>query len=156
MIFSGTIREIIQWAEKDVSDKEIEEALKIAEIYEFICKLPEGLDTFIGQKGVNLSGGQKQRLSISRAVIKNPKILILDDSTSSVDFITEKKILRNLKKTLKESTKIIVTPRIFTVMEADKILVLDRGTIAGKGTHEELIQRCRVYREIYESQTGKK
>ena len=95
MIFSGTIREIIQWAEKDVSDKEIEEALKIAEIYEFICKLPEGLDTFIGQKGVNLSGGQKQRLSISRAVIKNPKILILDDSTSSVDFITKKKILRN-------------------------------------------------------------
>ncbi|MGI6595569.1 MAG: ABC transporter ATP-binding protein [Candidatus Ratteibacteria bacterium] len=156
MIFSGTIREIIQWAEKDVSDKEIEEALKIAEIYEFICKLPEGLDTFIGQKGVNLSGGQKQRLSISRAVIKNPKILILDDSTSSVDFITEKKILRNLKKTLKESTKIIVTPRIFTVMEADKILVLDRGTIAGKGTHEELIQRCGVYREIYESQTGEK
>ncbi|MDD3726281.1 MAG: ABC transporter ATP-binding protein [Candidatus Ratteibacteria bacterium] len=156
MVFSGTIREIMKWADENITDAEIEESMKVAEIYEFVSKLPDRLDTFIGQRGVNLSGGQKQRLTIARAVIKKPKILILDDCTSSVDFITEKKIFRNLKKQLKECTKVIVTPRIFTVIEADKIIVLDKGEVAGIGRHIELLERCNIYREIYESQIGEK
>lgn len=154
IVFSGTIREIVKWADLDAPDEKIIEALKIAEIYEFVRNLPDGLETFIGQKGVNLSGGQKQRLTIARAIIKKPKILILDDCTSSVDFITEKRILRNLKEKLKDCTKIIVTPRIFTVMEADKIIVLEKGKIAGMGTHRQLLEKCGLYREIYESQAG--
>ncbi|MCX8082709.1 MAG: ABC transporter ATP-binding protein/permease [bacterium] len=156
IIFSGTIREIMKWAKEDVSDGDIEEALKIAEIYDFIKKLPDGLETFIGQKGVNLSGGQKQRLTIARAIIRNPKILILDDCTSAVDFITEKRILKNLKSGLNTCTKIIVTPRIFTVMEADNIIVLEKGSIAGFGTHRQLLKTCDIYREIYESQAGER
>lgn len=154
IVLSGTLREIMRWADEEVSDEDIEEALKISELHNFVENLPEGLDTFIGQKGVNLSGGQKQRLTIARAVIKKPRILILDDCTSSVDFITEKKILKNLKEHLRECTKVMVTPRIFTVMEADRIIVLDKGEIAGIGRHEELLKQCNLYREIYESQTG--
>jgi ATP-binding cassette subfamily B protein len=156
IIFSGTVREIMRWTDDKVSDDEIIEALKIAQIYDFIIKLPEGLDTFIGQKGVNLSGGQKQRLTIARAIIKKPKILILDDCTSSVDYITEKKILINLKEKLTSCTKIIVTPRIFTIAEADKIFVVDKGEIIGIGTHEELLEKCKLYKEIYETQAGEK
>jgi ATP-binding cassette subfamily B protein len=156
IIFSGTIREIMKWANENATEEEIKEALEIAEIYNFIKKLPEGIDTFIGQKGVNLSGGQKQRLIIARAIVKKPKILILDDCTSSVDFITEKKIFKNLKENLKEVTKIIVTPRIFTIMNADKILVLENGKIVGIGNHTQLLKNCIIYREIYESQIGEK
>jgi len=156
IIFSGTIREIMKWANENATEEEIKEALEIAEIYNFIKKLPEGIDTFIGQKGVNLSGGQKQRLTIARAIVKKPKILILDDCTSSVDFITEKKIFKNLKENLKEVTKIIVTPRIFTIMNADKILVLENGKIVGIGNHTQLLKNCIIYREIYESQIGEK
>ncbi|HOK56936.1 MAG TPA: ABC transporter ATP-binding protein [bacterium] len=156
VIFSGTIREIMKWASEETSDEEIIEALKIAQIYDFVSNLPEGLDTFIGQKGVNLSGGQKQRLTIARAIIKKPKILILDDCTSSVDYITEKKILKNLKEKLNNSTKIIVTPRIFTIAEADRILVIDKGEIVGEGRHTELLEKCEFYREIYETQIGEK
>jgi len=154
MLFSGTIREIMKWVDEKVSDTEIEESLRAAEIYEFISKLPDGLETFIGQKGVSLSGGQKQRLTIARAIVKKPKILILDDCTSSVDFITEKRILKNLKTILRDCTKVIVTPRIFTVMEADKIIAIDKGRITGIGRHSELLKGCEVYREIFESQTG--
>jgi ATP-binding cassette subfamily B protein len=156
IIFSGTIREIMKWANENATEEEIKEALEIAEIYNFIKKLPEGIDTFIGEKGVNLSGGQKQRLTIARAIVKKPKILILDDCTSSVDFITEKKIFKNLKENLKEVTKIIVTPRIFTIMNADKILVLENGKIVGIGNHTQLLKNCIIYREIYESQIGEK
>jgi ATP-binding cassette subfamily B protein len=156
IIFSGTVREIMRWTDDKVSDDEIIEALKITQIYDFIIKLPEGLDTFIGQKGVNLSGGQKQRLTIARAIIKKPKILILDDCTSSVDYITEKKILINLKEKLTSCTKIIVTPRIFTIAEADKIFVVDKGEIIGIGAHEELLEKCKLYKEIYETQAGEK
>ncbi|MCM8762708.1 MAG: ABC transporter ATP-binding protein/permease, partial [Candidatus Omnitrophica bacterium] len=157
IIFSGTIREIMRWANENVSDVEISEALKIAEIYDFVKKLPYGLETFIGQKGVNLSGGQKQRLTIARALVRKPKILILDDCTSSVDFITEKRILKNLKGRLNTCcTKVIVTPRIFTVIEADKIIVLEKGKIVGIGDHKQLLENCDVYREIYESQTGER
>jgi len=156
IIFSGTIREIMKWANEDANEEEIKEALEIAHIYDFIQTLPEGLDTFIGQKGINLSGGQKQRLTIARAIIKKPKILILDDCTSSVDFITEKKIFKNLKERLKKTTKIIVTPRIFTIMNADKILVLEKGEIVGSGNHTQLLKSCSIYREIYESQIGEK
>lgn len=156
LIFSGTIREIMKWANEKATDEEIIEALKIAQIYDFIKSLPDGLDTFIGQKGVNLSGGQKQRLTIARAIIKKPKILILDDCTSSVDFITERKILREMKNKLKNITKIIVTPRIFTLMDADLILVLEKGEIVGIGKHKELTEKCEIYREIYETQAGEK
>ncbi|MCM8777348.1 MAG: ABC transporter ATP-binding protein/permease [Candidatus Omnitrophica bacterium] len=157
IIFSGTIREIMRWANENVSDVEISEALKIAEIYDFVKKLPYGFETFIGQKGVNLSGGQKQRLTIARALVRKPKILILDDCTSSVDFITEKRILKNLKGRLNTCcTKVIVTPRIFTVIEADKIIVLEKGKIVGIGDHKQLLENCDVYREIYESQTGER
>jgi len=156
IIFSGTIREIMKWVNENVNEEEIKEALEIAEIYDFVKTLPEGLDTFIEQKGINLSGGQKQRLTIARAIIKKPKILILDDCTSSVDFITEKKIFKNLKERLKETTKIIVTPRIFTIMNADKILVLERGEIVGIGNHIQLLKSCSIYREIYDSQIGEK
>ncbi len=156
IIFSGTISEILKWANENVKEDEIIEALKIAEIYEFVKNLPDGLNTFIGQKGINLSGGQKQRLTIARAIIKKPKILILDDCTSSVDYITEKKILKNLKEKLKNCTKIMVTPRIFTIAEADKIFVIDKGEIVGIGRHKELLEKCKVYREIYETQIGER
>ncbi|MCX7917891.1 MAG: ABC transporter ATP-binding protein/permease, partial [bacterium] len=154
LIFSGTIREIMKWANESATEEETIFALKISQIYDFIQTLPDGLDTFIGQKGVNLSGGQKQRLTIARAIVKKPKILILDDCTSSVDFITEKKIFNELKEKLKNITKIIVTPRIFTIINADKILVLDKGEILGIGTHKELLENCKIYKEIYETQLG--
>lgn len=155
-VFSGTIREILKWANEETTEKEMLEALKIAELYDFVMKLPEKLETFIGQKGINLSGGQRQRLTIARAIIKKPKILILDDCTSSVDYITERKILKNLKEKMDYCTKIIVTPRIFTIAETDKILVVDKGEIVGIGKHRELLETCFKYREIYETQIGEK
>lgn len=156
LIFSGTIREIMKWANQEATDEEIIFALKISQIYDFIKTLPDGLDTYIGQKGINLSGGQKQRLTIARAIVKKPEILILDDCTSSIDFITEKKIFEELRKKLKDITKVVVTSRIFTIINADKILVLENGEIAGIGTHFQLLENCEVYREIYEIQKGEK
>ncbi|WP_017756687.1 ABC transporter ATP-binding protein [Calidifontibacillus oryziterrae] len=155
MLFTGTIIDNIKWGKEDATDEEVIKAAQIAEAYEFIANSPEGYHTNIGQGGVNLSGGQKQRLSIARALIKNPEILILDDSTSAVDVGTEAKIKKSLKKHTDKLTSIIIAQRISSVIDADKIIVLEQGKIAGIGGHHGLLKDCRVYQEIYESQIGK-
>lgn len=155
LLFTGTIKDNIKWGDKNATDKEVEEVAKIAEAHDFIMSFNEGYNTYLGQGGVNLSGGQKQRISIARALIKKPSILILDDSTSAVDLITERKIRNKLKDYLKNTTTILIAQRITSVMDADKILVLDRGKIVGQGNHEELMENCQVYRDICISQLGK-
>lgn len=154
VLFSGTIKDNIKWGKEDASMDEIEEVSKIAEAHEFISSLPKGYDTFLGQGGVNLSGGQKQRVSIARALIKEPEILILDDCTSAVDVTTEMKIKKALKEYSKDLTCIVIAQRITSVMDADKIIVLDNGKIAGIGKHEELLKECEVYKDIFRSQVG--
>lgn len=155
LLFTGTIGENIKWGDKDATDKDIETVANIAEAHDFIMSFNEGYETHLGQGGVNLSGGQKQRVSIARALIKKPKILIFDDSTSAVDLITEKKIKKGLKEYLKDTTTVLIAQRITSVMDADKILVLDLGRIAGIGTHDELMDSSEVYKDIYDSQIGK-
>lgn len=155
LLFTGTIGENIKWGDKDATDKDIEIVANIAEAHDFIMSFNEGYETHLGQGGVNLSGGQKQRVSIARALIKKPKILIFDDSTSAVDLITEKKIKKGLKEYLKDTTTVLIAQRITSVMDADKILVLDLGRIAGIGTHDELMDSSEVYKDIYDSQIGK-
>ena len=151
-LFSGTLKENLLWGDKDASQEEIEEACRIAGADEFIGRLENGYDTEMGQGGVNVSGGQKQRLCIARAILKKPKILILDDSTSAVDTATEARIREQLERKLPDMTKIIIAQRISSVRHADQILVLDDGKIRGMGTHEELLRDNRIYQEIYESQ----
>lgn len=151
ILFSGTIRENIRWGKKDAGDEEIMEAARAAQAHDFIMELPQGYDTVIGQRGVNLSGGQKQRLTIARALIKKPLILVLDDSTSSVDLATEARIHKAFKK-MPKTAIFIIAQRISSVLEADQILVLDDGQIAAQGTHRELLGSSPVYREIYDSQ----
>lgn len=155
MLFTGTIADNIKWGKGDASEAKIIQAAVIAEADSFITAAPEGYHTQLGQGGINLSGGQKQRLSIARALVKNPEILILDDSTSAVDVVTEAKIKVALKKYASELTCIIITQRISSVRDADKILVLDDGKLVGSGTHDQLLTDCRVYQEIYDSQMGK-
>lgn len=155
LLFTGTIKDNIKWGNKNATDEEVEEVAKIAEAHDFIMSFNEGYNAYLGQAGVNLSGGQKQRISIARALIKKPKILILDDCTSAVDLITERKIRERLKDYLKGTTTILIAQRITSVMNADKILVLDRGKIVGYGKHEDLIKNSQVYRDIYVSQLGK-
>ncbi|KAF2959467.1 ABC transporter ATP-binding protein [Thermotoga sp. 38H-to] len=154
VLFSGTIKENLKWGREDATDDEIVEAAKIAQIHDFIISLPEGYDSRVERGGRNFSGGQKQRLSIARALVKKPKVLILDDCTSSVDPITEKRILDGLKRYTKGCTTFIITQKIPTALLADKILVLHEGKVAGFGTHKELLEHCKPYREIYESQFG--
>ena len=151
-LFSGTLKENLLWGDKDASQEEIEEACRIAGADEFIGRLENGYDTEMGQGGVNVSGGQKQRLCIARAILKKPKVLILDDSTSAVDTATEARIRERLARKLPDMTKIIIAQRISSVRHADQILVLDDGKIRGMGTHEELLRDNRIYQEIYESQ----
>ena len=151
-LFSGTLRENLLWGDKDASQEEIEEACRIAGADEFISRLEKGYDTEMGQGGVNVSGGQKQRLCIARAILKKPKVLILDDSTSAVDTATEAKIREMLQEKLPHMTKIIIAQRITSVRHADKIIVLDDGRIKGIGTHEELLADNQIYQEIYDSQ----
>ena len=151
-LFSGTLKENLLWGDKDASQEEIEEACRIAGADEFIGRLENGYDTEMGQGGVNVSGGQKQRLCIARAILKKPKVLILDDSTSAVDTATEARIREQLERKLPDMTKIIIAQRISSVRHADQILVLDDGKIRGMGTHEELLRDNRIYQEIYESQ----
>lgn len=150
-LFSGTLRDNLLWGDKDASQEEIEEACRIAGADEFIDRLPEGFDTEMGQGGVNVSGGQKQRICIARAVLKKPKVLILDDSTSAVDTATEAGIREQLAEKLPGMTKIIIAQRISSVRHADRIIVLEDGKIMGSGTHEELLSGNEIYREIYES-----
>lgn len=151
-LFSGSLGDNLLWGDKDASQEEIEEACRIAGADEFIDRLPEGFDTEMGQGGVNVSGGQKQRICIARAVLKKPKVLILDDSTSAVDTATEAGIREQLAEKLPGMTKIIIAQRISSVRHADRIIVLEDGKIMGSGTHEELLSGNEIYREIYESQ----
>jgi ATP-binding cassette subfamily B protein len=154
VLFTGTIRDNIRYGRPDASHEEVVAAARAAQAHNFITELPDGYDTELGQRGVNLSGGQKQRIAIARALLVQPAILILDDSTSSVDVETETKIQEALEDLMQDRTSFVVAQRISTVLNADKILVLEDGTIAGEGTHRELIAQSPIYREIYESQLG--
>ena len=151
-LFSGTIRENLRWGREDATDAEIEEACRMACADEFIQRMPDGYDTYIEQGGANVSGGQKQRLCIARAILRRPKVLILDDSTSAVDTATDARIRSALKTALPGATKLIIAQRITSVMDADLILVLDDGRVVGQGTHAQLMDSCAIYREVYESQ----
>ncbi len=155
VLFSGTIEENLRWGNENASMEEIREIADAAQADGFVSSFSEGYETDMGQGGVNVSGGQKQRLCIARALLKRPKILILDDSTSAVDTATEAKIRECFRTTLKDTTKFIIAQRISSVEEADEIIVLDDGRIIGKGTHEELIKSCEAYQEIYYSQRDK-
>ncbi len=154
VLFSGTIRDNIRYGRPDASDEEVIAAARIAQAHDFIAAFPDGYDSVMGQRGVNLSGGQKQRVAIARALLIQPDVLILDDSTSSVDVETEAKIQDALEGLMEERTSFIVAQRISTVLNADKILVLDDGQLAAEGTHGELLASSPIYREIYESQLG--
>ena len=151
-LFTGTIYENLLWGKEDASREEIERVCKDAQAHDFIMSFPDGYETFLGQGGVNISGGQKQRLYIARAMLKNPKILILDDSTSAVDSATEEKIRKSFYTNFKDTTVLIIAQRISSVSNADKILVLDDGKVLGLGTHKELLAGNKVYQEINASQ----
>lgn len=151
-LFSGTIRDNLRWGDENATDQEMEAACRMACADEFISRMPDGYDTRIEQGGTNVSGGQKQRLCIARAILRKPKVLILDDSTSAVDTATDAKIRAALKEALPGSTKLIIAQRISSVMDADMILVLDDGKISGMGTHDQLMASNQIYREVYQSQ----
>ena len=151
-LFSGTIRENLLWGDENATDEELWEACRAACADEFLSRMPDGLDTDLGQGGVNVSGGQKQRLCIARALLKKPRVLILDDSTSAVDTATDARIREAFRTRLKDTTKIIIAQRVTSVMDADLIVVMDRGRIAAQGKHEELMKTCEIYREVYTAQ----
>lgn len=151
-LFTGTIRENLLWGSPQATEEELWAACRAACADEFLERMPGGLDTDLGQGGVNVSGGQKQRLCIARAILKKPKVLILDDSTSAVDTATDAKIRAAFAHELKDATKLIIAQRVASVREADLILVMDGGRIIAQGTHEELMERCGIYREVYQSQ----
>lgn len=153
VLFAGTIRENLHWGNPDATDEELVAACRLAQAHEFIEGFPQGYDTFIEQGGSNVSGGQKQRLCIARAILKKPKILILDDSTSAVDTRTDALIREGMKKIIPGTTTFIIAQRVSSVMDADKIIVLDGGRVNGFGTHDELMQTNEIYREVYTSQT---
>ncbi len=152
VLFSGTIKENLMWGNENATDEEIINACKSAQAHDFIMTFPEGYETDLGQGGVNVSGGQKQRICIARALLKKPKIIILDDSTSAVDTATDSKIRKAFKEKLSDTTTIIIAQRISSVCEADKIIVLDDGKIDAFGNHDELMKNNDIYREVYESQ----
>lgn len=154
VLFSGTILENLRWGDADASEEECKRACRLACADEFIEKMPYGYDTFIEQGGTNVSGGQKQRLCIARALLKKPKVLILDDSTSAVDTATDAKIRKAFAEEIPETTKFIIAQRVSSVQHADHIIVLENGQIDGFGTHEELLESNEIYREVFESQTG--
>ncbi|MBD3920496.1 ABC transporter ATP-binding protein [Paenibacillus sp. PR3] len=154
-LFTGTIRDNIAFGKPNATQEEVEAAAMTAQAHDFISKLPEGYDTKLGQRGVNLSGGQKQRLSIARALLVKPPILIMDDSTSALDLITERRLRDALKQLTEDNITFLIAQRISSVMEAQQILVIDEGEIVGRGTHTELLATCDVYQDIYRSQYGK-
>ena len=151
-LFSGTIRENLLWGDPDATEEELWAACRAACADEFLERMPDGLDTDLGQGGVNVSGGQKQRLCIARAILKKPRVLILDDSTSAVDTATDAKIRTAFANELKDTTKIIIAQRVTSICEADLILVMDGGRVVAQGTHEELMKNCEIYRDVYQSQ----
>ena len=154
VLFSGTIYENLRWGDENASDEECRRVCRLACADEFIEKMPEGYNTYIEQGGTNVSGGQKQRLCIARALLKKPKILILDDSTSAVDTATDAKIRRAFAEEIPDTTRLIIAQRISSVQGCDRIIVMDDGRVNGFGTHQELLSGNRIYREVYESQTG--
>ena len=153
LLFSGTIKENLRWGNPDATDEELIEACKLSQAHDFVSSFPDGYDTYIEQGGTNVSGGQKQRLCIARALLKKPKILILDDSTSAVDTKTDAMIRAGFKTYIPETTKIIIAQRVASVEDADLILVMENGAIAAAGKHDALIESCEIYREIYQQQT---
>lgn len=154
VLFSGTILENLRWGNKNATEEECKQACELACADEFIRRFPEGYETYIEQGGTNVSGGQRQRLCIARALLKKPRVLILDDSTSAVDTATDAKIRRAFREELPETTKLIIAQRISSVQDADRIIVMDEGRIDGMGTHRELLESNEIYRDVYESQTG--
>ena len=153
VLFSGTVSENLRWGNKDATDEEIRRACILAQADDFVSAMPDGYETMIERGGTNVSGGQKQRLCIARAILKKPKILIFDDSTSAVDTKTDSLIRKALREEIPDTTKIIIAQRISSVQDADKIIVLDNGTINGIGTHDELVETNEIYREVFETQT---
>ncbi len=153
LLFSGTIKENLRWGNENATDEELIEACKLAAAHDFVTAFPDGYDTHIEQGGANVSGGQKQRLCIARALLKNPKVLILDDSTSAVDTATDAAIRLGFERFVPETTKIIIAQRISSVMHADMIIVLDGGRISAVGNHSELLESCEIYRDVYIQQT---
>ena len=151
-LFQGTIKENMRWGNENATDEEIVTACKLAQADEFISQFPNGYDTMIDQGGANVSGGQKQRLCIARALLTNPKVLILDDSTSAVDMKTDALLRAAFRKAIPDTTKIIIAQRVASVMDADKIVIMNNGKIDDVGTHEELLERSEIYREVYTSQ----
>lgn len=154
VLFSGTIQENLRWGNPDATEEEIIAACQAAQAHDFILSFPQGYQTDLGQGGVNLSGGQKQRLCIARALLKKPKILILDDSTSAVDTATDAKIRKAFAEEIPDTTKFIIAQRVSSLMNADRIIVMDDGCVSGVGTHEELLANNAIYRDVYESQTA--
>ena len=152
ILFRGTIRENLQWGNENATDEELWQALETAQAKEFVEQKEKKLDTWIEQEGRNLSGGQRQRLSIARALVRKPEILILDDSSSALDYVTDLKLRQALKALPGSMTVFIVSQRASSLMHADQIIVLDDGDVAGIGTHKELLEKCEIYREIYETQ----
>ena len=154
LLFSGTINENLRWGNENATDEEIKEACILARAHDFVSSFPDGYETKIEQGGTNVSGGQKQRLCIARALLKKPKILILDDSTSAVDTKTDALIRKGFKKYIPETTKIIIAQRIASVQDADMIIVMDNGKIANIGKHSDLLEHSEIYREVYTQQTN--
>ena len=153
-LFSGTIKDNLRWGNENATDEEMIEACRLAQADDFIKSFPDGYDTYIEQGGTNVSGGQKQRLCIARALLKKPKILILDDSTSAVDTKTDAFIRAGFKEYIPETTKIIIAQRISSVQDADMIIIMENGMISAVGNHNELIKNSEIYREVYEQQTN--
>lgn len=156
VLFSGTVRDNMKWRKEDATDDEIISALKTAQAWEFVEKMPKKLDTVISQGGRNLSGGQRQRLSIARALVGDPEILILDDSASALDFVTDLNLRKAIKKDMKNTSVVMISQRTTSLKDADQIIVMDDGYAAGIGTHDELLDSCEIYREIYMSQMNEK
>ncbi len=152
-LFSGTIKDNLRWGNENATDEEMIEACKLAQADDFINSFPDGYDTYIEQGGTNVSGGQKQRLCIARALLKKPKILILDDSTSAVDTKTDAFIRLGFKKFIPDTTKIIIAQRVASVQDADLIIIMENGKIESMGRHHELLENSEIYREVYEQQT---
>ena len=156
VLFSGTIRENMLWGNPGATDEDIMQALRTAQAEEFVAKLPEGLDTQVNQGGKNFSGGQRQRLTIARALVRRPEIVIMDDSASALDFATDLKLRTAIRHDLRDTTTFIVSQRATSVRHADLIIVLDGGVAVGMGRHDELMRTCEVYREIVQSQEDKR